>query len=123
MHCVCALTSILFLIYSFTQDNKCKDVVDLVHFDGASNVQKAGHIVEKRHPRTTSACASEHTTSLFFDNVFKKIDDYKGLCNFSKKLRNVFGSTRHGPASMFKKCSEKHDRGVAIGFIKPSDCR
>ena len=105
------------------QGNTYAGVVDLLYFDGASNVQKAGHIIEKRYPRITSACAAEHTTSLFFSCVFNKIPEYTALCNFAKKLRNVFGSTRHGPASMFKKYSKKHNRGITIGFIKPSDCR
>ena len=51
----------------------------------------------------------EHTTSLFFGGVFNKIPEYTGLCNFAKKLRNVFGSTHQGPASMFKKYSKKQE--------------
>ena len=85
--------------------------VDLVYFDGASNVQKAG------------ACAAEHTTSLLFDNVYNKVQEFKELGDFAKKLRNVFGGTRHAPASMFKKYSKKHNRGISLGFIKPSECR
>ncbi len=113
-------------IYSFvstSQENKYNGVVDVVFFDGASNVQKAGAIIEQRNPRISSLCAAEHTTSLFFDNLFKTIPIYSSLSNFCKKLRNVFGSVRHGPASMFKSHSKKHNRGIHIGFIKPSDCR
>ena len=105
------------------QGNKYTDVVDLVYFDGASNVQKAADIITMRHPRITSACAAEHTTSLFFDNVFNKIAEFRDMCNFAKKLRNIFGSTRHATTSIFKKYSKKHNRGRAVGFIKPSDCR
>ena len=64
----------------------------MVYFDGASNVQKAGRILERRFPRITSGSAAEHTTSLFFDDIFNKIPEYceaKVLCS---KLRNVFCS-------------------------------
>ena len=93
-------------------------MVDLVYFDGASNVQKkAGQILEARYPRITSACAALHTSALFFDNVFHEIDEYKALCNFAKKLGNVFGSNRHVIGSIYKSIARN------IGFIKPSDCR
>eukprot|EP00804_Cyclotella_cryptica_P020491 CCRYP_019802-RA/>CCRYP_019802-RA protein AED:0.36 eAED:0.32 QI:0/0/0/1/0/0/2/0/220 len=92
-------------------------------FYGASNVQKAGAIIEQRYPRISSLCAAEHTTSLFFDNLFKTIRIYSSLSNFCKKLRNVFGSVIHDPASTFKSHSKKHNRGIHIGFIIPSDCR
>ena len=113
----------LILLFFLPQGKKYTGVVDMLYFDGASNVQKAADIIQRRHPRITSACAAEHTTSLFFDNVFNKMDEFKDLCNFAKKLRNVFGSTRHNTTSMMKKYSKKHNQGIAIGFIKPSDCR
>jgi hypothetical protein len=63
------MSLILFILCSNSQWSKYAGVVDLVFFDGASNVQKAGAIWEKRCPRITSACAAEHTTSFFFDNL------------------------------------------------------
>ena len=45
------------------------------------------------------------------------------LSNVAKKFRNVFGSTRHVFTAMFNKYSKKHNKGILIGFIKPSDCR
>ena len=98
-------------------------VTDLVYFDGASNVQKAGDILVRRYPRITSACAAEHTTSLLFDNVYNKVPEFKELGDLAKKLRNIFGSTRHATTSMFKKYSKQHNRGRSLGFIKPSECR
>ena len=97
--------------------------MDLVYFDGAANVQKAGKILEKRFPRITSAAAAKHTTSLFFDDIFNKIDTYRLQSQLCKKIRNVFGSVRHSPAAMFKTFSKKHNHGVAVGFIKPSECQ
>ncbi len=118
-----SLHHLLIAFVLLVQGNKHTGVVDSVYFDGASTVQKAGHILEKRFPRITSAPAAEHTTSLFFDDVFKKIPQYLDLANLAKRLRHVFGSTRHSPASMYKSFSKKHNCGVHIGFIKPSDCR
>ncbi len=46
-----------------------KGVVDLVLFDGASNVQKAGKILAIHHPRITVVHGAEHVTSLFFKDV------------------------------------------------------
>ena len=95
----------------------------MLYFDGASNVQKAGHILEQDFPRITLGSAAEHTTSLFFDDIFNKIPEYceaKLLCS---KLRNVFGSVRHSPSAMFKTYSKQHNNGVGLGFIKPSECR
>ena len=97
--------------------------MDLVFFDGAANVQKAGKILEKRFPRITSAPAAEHATSLFFDDVFRKVDAFEDSSNLCKKLRNVFGSVRHATAAMFKTFSKQHNNGVSVGFIKPSECR
>lgn len=115
--------TLLLLHLLLPQGRKYAGATDLCYFDGASNVQKAADIISRRHPRITSACAAEHTTSLLFDNVYNKIAEFKELGDFGKKLRNVFGSTRHAPASMFKKYSKKHNRGIALGFIKPSECR
>lgn len=109
--------------FELPQGNSYAGVVDLVYFDGASNVQKAGNILEKRFPRITSACAAEHATSLFFDDIFTKVEDFRLLSQLCKKIRNVFGSVRHSPAAMFKSYSKKHNHGVSVGFIKPSECR
>jgi hypothetical protein len=47
-------------------------LVDLLYFDGASNVQKAGRILEAYSPRATTLHGSEHVISLFFQG--KPID-------------------------------------------------
>jgi hypothetical protein len=44
----------------------CKGAVDLVHFDGASNVQKAWWVLAINHPHITIMHGAEHATSLFF---------------------------------------------------------
>ena len=39
------------------------------------------------------------------------------------QLRNIFGSTRHGPRSVFRKYAKHHNNGRDINFINPSECR
>ena len=92
-------------------------------FDGASNVQNAGRMLQARHPRITVGHGAEHVVSLFFSDVFTKMPEFEILANFAKKLRNIFGSTRHVTTAIFNKLSKKHNKGIRIGFIKPSDCR
>ena len=48
-----------------------KTDTNVFYFDGASNVQKAGWVLEKKYPRTFCFHGSEHVTSLFFDDVAK----------------------------------------------------
>lgn len=53
--------------------NKCTGVVDLVFFDGASNVQNAGKLLSIKYPRITVGHGAEHVVSLFFCDVFTKV--------------------------------------------------
>jgi hypothetical protein len=48
-----------------------KTLFDIVYFDGASNVQKAGHILEQYYPRLTCLHAVEHLVSLFLQILQK----------------------------------------------------
>jgi len=61
--------------------------------------------------------------SLFFSDVYKKVPEFKRLSDFAKKVRNIFGSVRHSPSAMFKKYTRLHNKGIHLGFIKPSECR
>lgn len=60
-----------------------KGVVDLVLFDGASNVQKAGKILAIHHPRITVVHGAEHVTSLFFKDVYTNVS--LSFCSFQCK--------------------------------------
>ena len=44
---------------------------DVVYFDGASNVQKAGDVVMARFPRSFCFHGGEHVVSLFFSSIAK----------------------------------------------------
>jgi hypothetical protein len=45
------------------------------------------------------------------------------MSEFGKKCRNIFGSVRHIPKAIFETHSRLHNRGIYLGFIKPSECR
>ena len=60
-------------------------IVDLVFFDGASNVQNAGQILQAFNPRITVGHGAEHVVSLFFSDVYNKVPQFKQLSEFCKK--------------------------------------
>jgi hypothetical protein len=97
-------------------------VVDLVLFDGASNMQNAGKLVSITHPDITVVHGAEHVDSLFFKDIFTKMPVFQCLSQFSKWCRNIFGSTRHHPHAIFKKHSIMHNNHIYIGFFKISEC-
>ncbi len=96
-------------------------VVDLLLFDGASNVQNAANLVSITYPCITVVHGAEHVVSLFFKDIFTKMPVFHCLSQFSKWCRNIFGSIRHGPHAIFKKHSIMHNNGIYIGFIKISE--
>lgn len=98
-------------------------IVDLVFFDGASNVQNAGRILQAFNPRITGGHGAEHVVSLFFSDVYLKVPEFQKLSEFGKKARNIFGSVRHIPKAIFETYSRQHNHGIYLGFIKPSECR
>jgi hypothetical protein len=98
-------------------------VVDLVLFDGASNVQNAVKLVSITYPRINVVHGAEHVVSLFFKDIFTKMSVFQCLSQFLKWYRNIFGSTCHRPHVIFKKHSIMHNNCIYIGFIKISECR
>eukprot|EP00957_Ditylum_brightwellii_P046005 3490084-Ditylum_brightwellii.AAC.1 len=57
---------------------------DLIYFDGASNVQKAGTIISKHFPRCTVLHGGEHVVSLYFNDIFK-MHQFNMLIKFHAK--------------------------------------
>jgi hypothetical protein len=98
-------------------------VVDLVLFDGASNVPNAGKLVSITYPCITLVHGAEHFVSLFFKDIFTKMPVFQCLAQFLKQCRNIFGLTCHSPHAIFKKHSIMHNNHIYIGFIKISECR
>jgi hypothetical protein len=97
--------------------------VDLVLFDGASNVKNARKLVSITYPRITVVHGAEHVVSLFLKDIFTKMPVFQCLSQFLKRCRNIFGSTCHGPHAIFKKHSIVHNNCIYIGFIKISEYR
>lgn len=97
--------------------------VDLLIFDGASNVQKAGAILEARYPRITVLHGAEHVVSLFFSDILKT-PELKGMVTIYKKIYRVFGSgAMHQPYALFQKKSKDFNDGRNIGLIRAADTR
>ena len=62
-----------------------KTLFDWISFDDASNVQKAGSLIEQYFPRCTVSVGVEHTVSHLFGKVMA-IRPMKELCGFAKKV-------------------------------------
>ena len=60
-------------LHANTRRQKHQPVVDLVQFDGASNVQLSGRILASYYPRITVCHGAEHSIALFFKDVFEKV--------------------------------------------------
>jgi hypothetical protein len=97
-------------------------VVDLLLFDGASNVQNATKLASIIYPRITVVHGAEHIVSLFFKDIFTKMLVFQFLSQFSERCGNIFGSTRHGPHAIFKKHFIMHKNPIYNWFIKISEC-
>jgi hypothetical protein len=97
-------------------------VVDLLLFDGASNVQNATKLASITYFCITVVHGAEHVVSLLFKDIFTKMPVFQSLSQFSKWCRNIFESTCHGPYAIFKKHSIMHNNCIYIGFIKISEC-
>ncbi len=78
-----------------------RGVVDLLLFDGSSNVQNAAKLASITYPHITVVHGAEHVVSLFFKDIFTKMPVFQCLSQFSKQCRNIFGSTCHGPHAIF----------------------
>jgi hypothetical protein len=98
-----------------------RGVVDLLLFDGASDVQNAAKLASITYPYITVVHGAEHVVSLFFKDIFTKMPLFQYLSQFSKRCQNIFGSTCHGPHAIFKKHSIMNNC-IYIGFIKINEC-
>ena len=65
------------------------ELIDLVYFDGASNLQEAGEVLSKFYPRVTCLHGAEHVVSLFFNDIFA-MEPFHMLFNFHNKVSQLF---------------------------------
>jgi hypothetical protein len=105
------------------RNKKHRGIVDFVFMDGASNVQKGGWILAINYPCITVGHCAVHLVLLFFKDVYTQCHLFFSLYQFSKRLRNIFGSCRHVPHAIFKKYTKLHNRGLHLGFIKDTEVR
>ena len=106
-------------------DMTSKGSVDLIIFDGASNVQGAGHILGACYPRSTTIKGGEHGCALFFNDVFSVVKEFRMLKAFNNSLCNVFGGrgTRHVAGQVFAKFSKAENGGRPVGLLRAADLR
>jgi hypothetical protein len=113
----------LFLPHLKTFETAKADTVDLVIFDGASNVQKAGDILAVHFPRLTVLHGAEHVVALFYQDLFE-MPEFDVLKRFNRSLYRCFGSgAMHLPYAVFQKHSKDHNKGRNIGLIRAADTR
>ena len=97
--------------------------IDLIVFDGASNVQKAGEVIEALYPRCSVIQGAEHVVSLFFKDV-SKLAEIKTLIVLYRKCYAVFGSgSMHSAYALFCKQARAFNSGKKIGLIRAADTR
>ena len=114
--------SSLFLPHMSELDPQ-KRLIDLLFFDGASNVQLAGALCKVHFPRITVLHGAEHVVSLFFADV-AKLPPIKRLITVYRNIYSIFGSgARHAPYALFKAQSLLFNHGRGIGLIRAADTR
>ena len=96
-------------------------IVDLVLFDGASNVQNTGKILMEKYPKITSVHGAEHVVSLFFSD-FAKPNCGHFFTVLYRHVYNWFGGSHHAPYAIFMKHS-KLINGRKVGLIRPAGTR
>lgn len=113
----------LFLPHVMEMEDKVPKCTDLVIFDGASNVQKAGQLLAAKFPHISVIHGAEHVISLFYRDVFN-LREFEILKRLNRLIYRYFGSgAMHSPYAIFSKHSRDHNGGKAIGLIRAADTR
>ena len=92
-----------------------KSIIDVIMFDGTSNVQLAGELLKFHYPKIIVMRGVEHTVSFFFNDV-SKIPVANQMITAHKAIYNLFGSgIYHKPHYIFKpKSYEFHNRNIGL---------
>eukprot|EP00428_Durinskia_dybowskii_P004068 CAMPEP_0170291710 /NCGR_PEP_ID=MMETSP0116_2-20130129/45948_1 /TAXON_ID=400756 /ORGANISM="Durinskia baltica, Strain CSIRO CS-38" /LENGTH=1013 /DNA_ID=CAMNT_0010543199 /DNA_START=29 /DNA_END=3070 /DNA_ORIENTATION=+ len=118
-----AYISELFIPHITELETAVPSCTDLVIFDGASNVQKAGLLLEAKFPHLSVIHGAEHVISLFYSDVFH-LREFKLLKTTNRLIYRYFGSgAMHSPYAIFSKHTKDHNSGRSIGLIRASDTR
>ena len=114
------IANTLFLPH-FESIDPNKTIIDLVAFDGAANVQKAGRILCEDYPKCTVIHGGEHVVSLVCGDICK-LQVISHLIKINKLFYRFF-TLHHSAYSMLLAESKKHNNGKPIMFIRASDTR
>jgi hypothetical protein len=99
-------------------ESEYPNCIDLVYFDRASNVQKAGTVLEAKDPGNVVLHCAEHVIALFFNSVFK-LNIIPAFSSITKRAYWIFGSgSMHLPYWIFQKYSKTHNNGRNICLIR-----
>jgi len=113
----------LFVPHIQSMEEKVPKCTDLIIFDGASNVQKAGLLLEAQFPHLSVIHGAEHVVSLFYSDVFR-IRQFDNLKRLNQSIYRFFGSgAMHSAYAIFSKHTRDHNQGKSIGLIRASDTR
>ena len=66
-----------------------ESIIDVIMFDGASNVQLDGELLQIRYPKITVMRGVEHTVSLFYNDV-SKIPVVNQMITAHKEIYNLY---------------------------------
>jgi len=81
----------LFLPHITEMEEKIPKCTDLVIFDCASNVQKAGQLIEARFPHISVIHGAEHVISLFYHDIFH-LREFEILKKLNRHIYRYFGT-------------------------------
>jgi hypothetical protein len=97
--------------------------LNAIIFDGASNVQKAGQVIQAKYPQVSVLHGIEHCISLFFSDV-TKLPVVNAIIENYRCVYRVFGSgSMHSPYAMFRKQAQTFNGGKKIGLLRAADTR
>ena len=113
---------VIFSLDHFKTIDPHKSIIDVIMFDGDSNVQLAGELLQIRYPNITVMRGVQHTVYLFFNDV-SKIPVFNQMITAHKEIYNLFASIiYHKPHYIFKLKSYRfHNRN--IGLFSGNDTR
>ena len=113
----------LFTPHIIEMEKTTPKCTDLIIFDGASNVQKAGALIEAQFPHVSVIHGAEHVISLFYHDIFN-LRQFEMLKNINRLIYRCFGSgSMHSPYAIFSKHTRDHNGGKQIGLIRAADTR
>jgi hypothetical protein len=100
-----------------------KQLIDCVFFDGASNVQKAGKIIQVHYPRAMVLHGVAHVVSLFFKDL-SNIQVVKHQILLHSFIYRVFGYVAmHSLYALFQRHARAFNNGRPIGILRASYTR